>query len=69
MAQLLQYIMFCAGVAFWRSLVHWTENMVVDGRFMRITSIFTTLYIYEVVNIYEVHVDSMRHFVMHQVNK
>jgi hypothetical protein len=66
---LVQYILFCAGGLESCSLVHWTVYMAVFACFWAFSSICTYLFLYETVNIYELHDDSMRQFAMSQVNK
>ena len=67
--QLMQYIMYCGGWGESCSQVHWTAYMVVFACFWSFSTIFTYLFINEVVNIYELYGDSMCHFAMSIVNK
>ncbi len=64
---LMQYIMFCALWVKSASLVHLERFEAVFEPFgLFFVIYFTTYYryIYEEVNIYEEHVDSMRHFAL-----
>jgi hypothetical protein len=67
-----QYIMFCSLRVKSSSLVHWTVKMA----FLRLLPLFLViyfiihyLYIYEEVNKYEQHGDSMRQFALYVMNK
>ena len=66
---LTQYIMFCGAWAESCSHVHWTADMAVYPCFLAFSSICTYLFLYEVVNIYELYVDSICQFAMSTVNK
>jgi hypothetical protein len=65
-------IMFCAVWMKSASLVHFGLNEPIFQIFPLFLTVYFTiyyLYIYEVVNIYMEHVDSMRHFAMLLMNK
>ena len=66
---LTQYIMYCGGLGESCSQVHWTADMAVFACFWSFSTICTYLYLYEVVNIYELYSDSMCQFAMSIVNK
>ena len=66
---LLQDILLCKPGLFFSSPLHFALNMAIVWSILRFITISTSFYMNVVVNIYEEHRGSMRHFALWQVNK